>query len=206
MSEFRREIPPALERILINKAHDSLDRLIMSLLYDAANEPIDYPVAATVLDKTGSMVLGEGVADDVKTKTPTGHAEANAIIAACLTHKEELTDGGIIISSVEPCNLCAEAIMSRLGDEALVASVASREEIEAVGHVNPRSGSYRDRTFKQINLAEKDTALREKSEALYLRGGVTRDPSTGITIVSQELLRQELERIGLIYRVAGQRR
>jgi len=197
MSKFSREITQTLEKKLEDTAHDLFDVMFLHLLTGPKDGPEDYPVAAAVLDRTGSIVLGEGIADDARTQTLTGHAEANAIIDACLDHSEHLTDGGIVVSTLESCSMCMGNTANRLGTDSLIAFVTSRREIEEMGHVNPRSSSYRDRPVQEVRL--KNPELQQKGKILY--GSVTRDPDTGISVVNRELLVKELENIGLKYQI-----
>ena len=197
MSEFRREINPDLIANLEHAADRAFDDVFEDIMFGPTNGPEDYPVGAVVLDRTGSLMLGEGVADDTKTKTPTGHAEANAIIDACLNHGERLTDGGIVVSTLESCSMCMDNTANRLGVNSLIAFVTSRREIEEMGHVNPRSATYGSRPVREIRLTNPE--LQQKGRILY--GSVTRDPDTGITVVNRELLGLKLEDIGLKYQI-----
>jgi len=196
MSEFSVNLSDESEHSLNLAAHEAFDAIFTDIMFSQVNGPDDYPVGAVVLDKTGTFVLGEGVANDSRTQTPISHAEVNAIIAARLNHGEHLTKGGVIVSTLQSCASCMEKAKIT-GIDSLIAYVTSRQEIEEMGHVVPRSASYGSRPIKEVRLTHPE--LQEKGKILYSGDTLTRDPETGIVVIKRELLQRKLADIGLLY-------
>ena len=74
----------------------------------------DVPIGAVVLDATGS-VLGRGHNVRERDGDPTGHAELVAVRRAALTRGEWRLAGCTLVVTLEPCTMCAGAIvLSRL--------------------------------------------------------------------------------------------
>ncbi|MEV5507717.1 tRNA adenosine(34) deaminase TadA [Streptomyces orinoci] len=74
----------------------------------------DVPVGAVVLGPDGT-VIGRGRNEREATGDPTGHAEVLAIRAAARTMGEWRLTGCTLVVTLEPCTMCAGAIvLSRL--------------------------------------------------------------------------------------------
>nr|AFD20736.1 cytidine/deoxycytidine deaminase [Streptomyces rimofaciens] len=85
-------------------------------LAEAAAAPAtgDVPVGAVVLDRDGS-VIGRGRNEREATGDPTGHAEVLAIREAARAVGEWRLSGCTLVVTLEPCTMCAGAIvLSRL--------------------------------------------------------------------------------------------
>ncbi|MFC5719956.1 tRNA adenosine(34) deaminase TadA [Streptomyces gamaensis] len=85
-------------------------------LAEAARAPAtgDVPVGAVVLAPDGS-VIGRGRNEREATGDPTGHAEVLAIRAAARSVGEWRLTGCTLVVTLEPCTMCAGAIvLSRL--------------------------------------------------------------------------------------------
>ncbi|MFI1254627.1 tRNA adenosine(34) deaminase TadA [Streptomyces netropsis] len=85
-------------------------------LAEAAQAPAtgDVPVGAVVLDPDGA-VIGRGRNEREATGDPTGHAEVLAIREAAAAVGEWRLSGCTLVVTLEPCTMCAGAIvLSRL--------------------------------------------------------------------------------------------
>ena len=71
----------------------------------------DVPVGAVVLDPDG-VVIGRGANTREADGDPTGHAEVVALRAAARTRGEWRLDGCTLVVTLEPCTMCAGAIVS----------------------------------------------------------------------------------------------
>ena len=79
-----------------------------------ALESADVPVGAIVLDATGS-VIGRGHNARERDGDPTAHAELVAVRRAARTAGEWRLEGCTLVVTLEPCTMCAGAIvLSRL--------------------------------------------------------------------------------------------
>jgi tRNA(adenine34) deaminase len=79
-----------------------------------ALESGDVPIGAVVLDATGS-VIGRGHNVRERDGDPTGHAELVAVRRAALAVGEWRLSGCTLVVTLEPCTMCAGAIvLSRL--------------------------------------------------------------------------------------------
>lgn len=70
----------------------------------------EVPVGALVV-KDG-MIIGEGWNRPVSTHDPTAHAEVVALRAACLHQQNYRLDGTTLYVTLEPCSMCAGAIIN----------------------------------------------------------------------------------------------
>jgi tRNA(adenine34) deaminase len=88
---------------------DGLMRLALdeARLADAAGE---VPIGAVVLDADG-LVIGRGHNQRESTSDPTGHAEVVAIREAAHRHGSWRLDGCQLVVTLEPCTMCAGAIV-----------------------------------------------------------------------------------------------
>ena len=80
-------------------------------LADRARETGDVPVGAVVLDTLG-RVVGKGWNCREKDRDPAGHAEIVALRDAARTLKRWNLVGCTLVVSLEPCTMCAGAIVS----------------------------------------------------------------------------------------------
>lgn len=71
----------------------------------------DVPVGAVVLDPAG-VVVGEGFNTRERDDDPLGHAEVVAIRDAARTLGTWRLDGCTLVVTLEPCTMCAGAIVS----------------------------------------------------------------------------------------------
>ena len=89
----------------------------MRLALDVARSALDtddVPVGAVVLDPSGS-VIGRGNNVREAEADPTGHAEVVALREAAKARGEWRLDGCTLVVTLEPCTMCAGAIvLSRL--------------------------------------------------------------------------------------------
>ena len=80
-------------------------------LADRARETGDVPVGAVVLDTLG-RVVGKGWNCREKDRDPAGHAEIVALRDAARTLKRWNLVGCTLVVSLEPCTMCAGAIVA----------------------------------------------------------------------------------------------
>ncbi|MCX6396873.1 MAG: nucleoside deaminase [Propionibacteriales bacterium] len=76
----------------------------------AAAQSGDVPIGAVVLGPDGA-VLGTGVNVRERDADPTGHAEVVALRAAAAARGEWRLDGCTLVVTLEPCTMCAGAIV-----------------------------------------------------------------------------------------------
>lgn len=81
------------------------------VLAESALESDDVPVGAVVLDGAG-VVVGEGFNTRERDDDPLGHAELVAIRDAARTLGTWRLDGCTLVVTLEPCTMCAGAIVS----------------------------------------------------------------------------------------------
>ena len=77
----------------------------------AAVDSQDVPVGAVVLDPAG-VVVGRGQNVREKLGDPTGHAEVVALREAAATLRTWRLTGCALIATLEPCVMCAGAVMA----------------------------------------------------------------------------------------------
>lgn len=70
----------------------------------------DVPVGAVVYDLSSKSIVGQGKNERVKNNCAISHAEINAIKDASKTLDNWRLDNCILISTLEPCVMCAGAI------------------------------------------------------------------------------------------------
>jgi tRNA(adenine34) deaminase len=74
----------------------------------------EIPIGAIVVDETGAVIAAAGNSRDELTD-PTAHAEVLALRAAALVRGDRLLTGCTIYVTLEPCPMCAGAVvMSRV--------------------------------------------------------------------------------------------
>lgn len=71
----------------------------------------EIPVGAIVVDKDGA-IIGEGFNRREELQSPTAHAEILAIESAAKTLKNRRLTGCTLYVTLEPCPMCAGAIMN----------------------------------------------------------------------------------------------
>jgi tRNA(adenine34) deaminase len=92
------------------------------LLAQSAGKTGDVPVGAVVIDKNGEIVgLGQNTRESEK--NPLGHAEINAISAAAKTLGGWRLSGCSIYVTLEPCPMCAGAIINARIDKVYIGAL-----------------------------------------------------------------------------------
>ncbi|QUY63378.1 tRNA-specific adenosine deaminase [Gulosibacter molinativorax] len=77
----------------------------------AAPRTGDMPIGALVVDATG-RILGRGRNRREQTHDPTAHAEILAIREACAALESSRLDGCTLVTTLEPCVMCAGAALT----------------------------------------------------------------------------------------------
>jgi len=105
-----------------------------------ASESVDVPVAAIVLDQDLN-ILSKGSNRRVELNDPIAHAEIEAIKNAGQKMQNWRLDNCTLISTLEPCQMCAGAI------------VQSRIKRVVFGATEPKSGSIStlNNSFRELN-------------------------------------------------------
>ena len=140
------------------------------LLAESALADDDVPVGALVVDAQGT-VIGRGRNTRERDGDPTGHAEIVAIREAAKVHGEWRLEGCTLVVTLEPCTMCAGAIVSaRL--ERLVFG-AFDDKAGAVGSlwdvVRDRRLNHRPEVVSGV-LAEQSTAMLQQFFANHRKG------------------------------------
>lgn len=124
------------------KADDRFVVLMGMLLNELENasESVDVPVAAIVLDQDLN-ILSKGSNRRVELNDPVAHAEIEAIKNAGQKMQNWRLDNCTLISTLEPCQMCAGAI------------VQSRIKRVVFGATEPKSGSIStlNNSFRELN-------------------------------------------------------
>jgi tRNA(adenine34) deaminase len=119
----------------------------------------DVPIGAVVLDVDGEVI---GVGRNVREALgdPTGHAEVVALRAAATARGEWRLDGCTLVVTLEPCTMCAGAIVLARVDRLVFAAYDARAG--AVGSlwdvVRDRRLNHRPEVVAGV-LAAESTAL-----------------------------------------------
>ena len=125
----------------------------------AALTTADVPIGALVLDAEGA-VIGRGRNVREARNDPTGHAEVVALREAALAVGEWRLDGCTLVVTLEPCTMCAGAIV--LARVATLVFGAYDEKAGAVGSlwdvVRDRRLNHRPEVVGGV-LAQESTAL-----------------------------------------------
>lgn len=90
--------------------HEKYMREALILAKNAANNG-EIPVGCVIADKNGN-IIGRGQNTREKTRSALGHAELNAIDEACRAHGDWRLDDCTIYITLEPCPMCAGAIIN----------------------------------------------------------------------------------------------
>lgn len=122
----------------------------------------DVPVGALVIDPAG-VVIGRGRNTRERDGDPTGHAEIVAIREAALVRGEWRLEGCTLVVTLEPCTMCAGAIVSsRL---ARLVFGAFDDKAGAVGSlwdvVRDRRLNHRPEVISNVRAPESSALLRE---------------------------------------------
>jgi tRNA(adenine34) deaminase len=124
-----------------------------------ALESGDVPVGAVVLDATGS-VIGRGHNARERDRDPTAHAELVAVRRAARTVGEWRLGGCTLVVTLEPCTMCAGAI------------VLSRLDRLVFGAFDPRAGAV-----GSLWDVVRDRRLNHRPEVV---GGVLAEECSGL--------------------------
>jgi len=87
---------------------------LCDLTIELAREAVlagEVPVGALVCDLNTWQIFGRGRNEIIKRKDPTAHAELLAIRQACSLQNSERLSGCALITTLEPCTLCAGAVV-----------------------------------------------------------------------------------------------
>lgn len=82
---------------------------MQAAIAEAAKAGIDVPIGAIVVFE--GTIIGSGYNRKEQLKDPTEHAELMAIRAACRQLDRWRLEGATIVTTLEPCPMCAEAII-----------------------------------------------------------------------------------------------
>jgi tRNA(adenine34) deaminase len=125
----------------------------------AALATSDVPIGAVVLDPSGEVV-GTGRNRREADADPTGHAEVVALRAAAATRGEWRLDGCTLVVTLEPCTMCAGAV------------VLSRVDRLVFGAFDPKAGAV-----GSLWDVVRDRRLNHRPEVV---GGVLEEESTAL--------------------------
>ncbi|MBR4425125.1 MAG: nucleoside deaminase [Oscillospiraceae bacterium] len=145
------------KRVVKSGEYEKYMRLALDLAAEAGRAG-EIPVGCVIVDGTGA-VLGRGRNRREETRSVTGHAELEALEAACRARGDWRLDDCAAFVSLEPCPMCAGALLNaRIG--ALI--YAAREPVtgSAGSVLNLFAEGYPGKT------AVTGGVLREESERL----------------------------------------
>jgi tRNA(adenine34) deaminase len=122
----------------------------------------DVPVGAVVLDESGAIVA-TGVNVRERDHDPTGHAEVVALRAAASARGSWRLDGCTLVVTLEPCTMCAGAIVLSRIDRLVFG--AYDERAGAAGSlfdvVRDRRLNHRPEVVAGVRAAEATALLEE---------------------------------------------
>ena len=131
-------------------------------LADVALADGDVPVGAVVVDEAG-LVIGRGRNTRERDGDPTGHAEVVAIREAAAAVGEWRLTGCTIVVTLEPCTMCAGAIVAARLDRLVFG--AFDDKAGAVGSlwdvVRDRRLNHRPEVVSGVLADESSAALRQ---------------------------------------------
>jgi tRNA(adenine34) deaminase len=126
----------------------------------------DVPIGAVVLDSAG-VVVGRGHNQRESLADPTAHAEVMAIRAAAVQRGSWRMDGCTLVVTLEPCTMCAGAIVLARVDRLVYGAVDPKAG--AVGSlwdvVRDRRLNHRPEVVGGVLAAECSEVLRKWFEA-----------------------------------------
>lgn len=97
------------EKTIVLTDEEYMEKALL-LAQEAASRG-EIPVGAIVVDKDGA-VIGEGFNRREELQSPTAHAEVLAIENAAKTLKNRRLSGCTLYVTLEPCPMCAGAVMN----------------------------------------------------------------------------------------------
>lgn len=129
---------------------------------EEARGSADVPIGAVVVDEAGE-VIGRGHNEREKTGDPTAHAEVLAIREAARHVGEWRLTGCTLVVTLEPCTMCAGAIVLSRLDRVVFA--AYDEKAGAVGSlwdvVRDRRLNHRPEVIGGVMADEAGSVLRD---------------------------------------------
>jgi len=141
--------------------YDALMRQALDLAVAAADSD-DVPVGAVVVDADG-VVIGRGRNTRERDADPTGHAEIVAIREATAARGEWRLDGCTLVVTLEPCTMCAGAIVASRLDRLVFG--AFDDKAGAVGSlwdvVRDRRLNHRPEVVSGVLADESSALLRQ---------------------------------------------
>lgn len=141
-----------------------LDEWMGHALAEAALAPAhdDVPVGAVVIDGAGE-IIGRGHNRREIDADPLGHAELMAISAAASARGEWRLDGCILVVTLEPCAMCAGALVGSRIDRVVFG--AYDDKAGAVGSVwdllRDRAALHHPEVTSGVRAEESRALLRE---------------------------------------------
>ena len=148
----------------VRATRQDLERWMDLALTEAGLAPAtgDVPVGAVLLDRAG-VVIGRGRNEREATQDPTAHAEMLALRRAAATAQSSRLDGSTLVVTLEPCAMCAGAI---------VLARVSRLVLAAWDPKAGATGSTRDivRDARLNHWVEVVGGIRAKEAATLLTG------------------------------------
>lgn len=138
---------------------DPYMRRALDLAREAAAEG-DVPVGAVVVHE--DLIVGEGRNVRERDSDPTGHAEVVALREAARTLGRWRLDGCTLVVSLEPCTMCAGALVASRVDRLVFG--AWDEKAGAVGSlwdvVRDRRLNHRPEVLADVLAADSSALLR----------------------------------------------
>ncbi|MCK4420275.1 nucleoside deaminase [candidate division WOR-3 bacterium] len=123
---------------------------------ECAFEKGEVPIGAVVVKN--DTIIGRGHNMKERLNDPTAHAELIAITAAAHSIRDWRLNGAILYSTVEPCLMCAGAIIQSRLD--MVVYGARDEKFGALGSVIDVCGSRWNWNFKTVSGVMKEEAVK----------------------------------------------
>ena len=77
-----------------------------------AIEKGEIPVASIIVDPLDERIVARSFNQEIASNDPTAHAEILCIRKACKKLNQKRLDGLVMISYLEPCDMCKEVIKS----------------------------------------------------------------------------------------------
>ena len=87
-----------------------------------AMEKGEIPIASIIVDPIDERIIARSFNQEIASNDPTAHAEISCIRKACKKLNQKRLDGLIMISYLEPCHMCAKAIIDARIDEVIFAA------------------------------------------------------------------------------------